>query len=282
MSSARITSVRIHSARRAKELLRWAWVIWQRDGVYRSRQPSLGGDAVVLAIYRRVNAATLRLFLAQAGSAVGEVRLWALDEPHPDLAPWTLGSGPGMKFELLNALLEKSDPMPRAPIVIVDDDVVFRRGDLTGLLRTMERAGFGLAQPAHSLISLATYSFNRVRPLTRARLTTFVEIGPLFVVAPECRHEVLPFPPDFGMGWGLELEWVRRMDHCPLGVVDASTVVHLVRPNVSYRVAEEDERLHDMLEAAGMRTIEEAQRELGVWRRWQRAPPWPVNRLRAG
>jgi hypothetical protein len=277
MSLRRLIAARGRLVRHGRRVLRQAWLTWQRDRVYRGSKPSLCGDAVVLAVYRRVNAATLKLLLSQAGPAVGDVRLWALDDAHPDLVEWTVGSGPGMKFELLNKLLDVSEIPTGVAIVVVDDDVVFRRGNLAVLLRTMARAGFGLAQPAHSRISLATYSFNKVHLFARARRTTFVEIGPLFVVAPKCRNEFLPFPAEFGMGWGLELEWARRMDHCPLGVVDAATVVHLVPPNAFYRVAQEDERLHELLYAAGKRTIADAQRELGVWRRWQRDPPWATG-----
>ncbi len=60
------------------------------------------------------------------------------------------------------------------------------------------------------------------------RLTTFVESGPLVAVAPKWVERVTPLPVWRGMGWGLELEWIDlQAEGCRLGIVDATTVVHL-------------------------------------------------------
>ena len=69
-------------------------------------------------------------------------------------------------------------------LVVADDDLVFTRGSLVSLLDVCRRAGFDLAQPARSDDNRmhefnVAHEITRARNLSRARLTTFVEIGPL-------------------------------------------------------------------------------------------------------
>jgi hypothetical protein len=232
-------------------------------------------SAIVVSIYRARNAGVLATMLEPAQRAGWEIRLWALDEPDARLAPLTRGSGAGTKFELLNELLAADPPPEDAWLFVADDDVVFGERGLVDFGATAERAGFGLAQPAHRLRSNISHRITWARPLSRARLTTFVEIGPVFAVAPGWRSRVAPFPEGIGMGWGLELEWTKlRDDGCRLGIVDEARMTHLSPVAEGYGFQAEAEKLARLLEERGVPRWRGVRNTLATWRPWQRTPPW--------
>jgi hypothetical protein len=139
----------------------------------------------------------------------------------------------------------------------------------------MRRAGLGLAQPAHEQDSHASHKFTKVAEGSNVRLTTFVEIGPVFAVSPAWREAVLPFPPDVGMGWGIELGWSRLADRgCRLGIVDAVRLRHHVKPGTDYDVAAAMAEMRERFDAHGVGSWPEVQRTLATWRRWRPRPPW--------
>jgi hypothetical protein len=133
------------------------------------------------------------------------------------------------KFENLNALLAGHDLDAYDWIVAVDDDVVLPRGFLDRFLAQAERAGLRLAQPAHRLTSHAAWPVTRRRPASLVRETAFVEIGPVTAFHRETFGVLLPFP-DLRMGWGLDVHWaaVAREHGWPIGVVDATPILHTV------------------------------------------------------
>lgn len=233
--------------------------------------------AMLLSIYRRANAPILAELLRPALAAGWRVRLWALDDVEPRLEEWTIGSGPGAKFDLLNGLLQEA---AEGALVVADDDVAFGRTSVVAFADLAARAGFGISQPAHAFRSHRSHRVTLRRPLSRARLTTFVEIGPLFAVSAEWRARVAPFPDGIGMGWGLELSWMDLQDEgCRLGIVDAVPMRHLSPVGGAYVPQAESERLAGLLAergVAGARELRwrELQRTLATWRPWQSAPPW--------
>lgn len=225
-------------------------------------------SAVVVGVYRSRNAAVLDEVLAPAREAGFEIRLWALDDAERRLDPWTLGSGAGGKFALVNRLRAAGDLGDRA-LVVADDDFRFARGTIVDFLSIARRCGFDLAQPAHDRRSFATYPITRAKPFTLARETTFVEIGPLFAVSPPWLSRVTPFP-EVGMGWGLELEWVQlQREGCRLGIVDETRIRHLAPVAEGYDAAAEREREREKLEELGVASYAEVQNTL---RRWLRRP----------
>jgi hypothetical protein len=114
-----------------------------------------------------------------------------------------------------------------------------------------------------------------MRPLSRARLTTFVEIGPIFAVSPGWRDQVVPFPEDVGMGWGLDLRWMDLAEEgCRLGIVDSTPVRHLSPYATAYAPENEIERLERLLEARGAPGWKGLRRTLATWRPWRARPPW--------
>ena len=110
------------------------------------------------------------------------------------------GSGQG-KFQNLNRALRRA---PEADwTLVVDDDVVLPRRFLDRFLGVCEATNLQLAQPAQTRRSHAAWRVTRRRPLSLARRTRFVEIGPVTAFAAAPARELLPFP-DVRFGWGLD------------------------------------------------------------------------------
>lgn len=238
-------------------------------------------DVLVIGVYRARNARVVADLVGPVVGAGGDVRLWALDAPAPEVAALTRGSGPGPKFRLLNRLVGPVDAGSAAWIVVIDDDVRFVGAGLADFLAVADRAGLDLAQPAHTERSFRTNPLVLRRPLAIARRTTFVEIGPVFAVRRPAAASVVPFPEEHEMGWGLELEWWdlgRR--GARLGIVDAVPVRHLTAAGAAYERAAEQARLDDALRARGLGGLGDAQHTTAVWWPWRSAPPWGAGALR--
>jgi hypothetical protein len=232
------------------------------------------GSDLIVGIYRRRNAAHVRRLIEPALAAGWQSAWWALDQTDPSLADITVGEGPGLKLPLLNETLDR---FGRAATwtVVSDDDVRFTRGDVVRFVRRADRAGFDLAQPARARGTELSHGITVAPRFSRARETTFVESGPLWAVGPRLRDRVLPFPPERGMGWGVEIDWYDlRAEGCRLGVVDDAQVEHLGERAEAYDDREIRRRLLDELEAHGHPRWAGMRETLAVWRPWQRMPPW--------
>ena len=233
--------------------------------------------ALVVGIYRRRHAEAFAKRLRRGAPREWPVALWALDEPHRALDAVTVGSGPGQKFDLVNEILARHPRPERHHVLVVDDDILFGPDALLRLVRIGERAEFDLWQAAHARGSHLSHEITRRRLAATARETTFVEIGPVFVVAAQAAGSFLPFPGGMGMGWGLEVVWRRARDHGRrLGIVDAVTIHHPDVPNTTYpqRIEAEERRLRALLADADLADLEDAQETLGTWPLWRRRPPW--------
>jgi glycosyltransferase involved in cell wall biosynthesis len=257
-----------------------AWVtrvLGDRVAGLRRRPPPRA--VLLLCIYRRHHAPTVVPLATHALDRGWEVRLWALDEPAPALASVTVGHGPGAKFPLLNGMLHEDDPVRFDWVVVADDDLAFGRRTLTDLLVTAEAAGLDLVQPAHTERSHRELEFTVRRPFSVARHTSFVEIGPLFAVRRPWTAHVLPFPPAYTMGWGLELEWSDLSGSgMRLGIVDGVPIRHLSPVGKGYAKDDERARLRALLDARGLDSVLDVQRVEGTWRPWQARPAWPAPR----
>ncbi|MFA5882546.1 MAG: glycosyltransferase [Acidimicrobiia bacterium] len=232
-------------------------------------------SVLVLCIYRARNAALVAALVDEAASRGWDARLWALDASEPTLAEWTVGAGSGAKFPLLNGLLHEIDLDGYDWVVVADDDFAFDHGSLADVLAVAEAAGLDLVQPAHTERSYRDNEIGVRRPLSVARRTTFVEIGPVFAVRRPWSGQVLPFPADHTMGWGLELEWFdleRR--GARLGIVDAVPLRHLHPVGRGYAKQDELDRLRARLRERGFESLADVQRTVGTWRPWQPRPPW--------
>ncbi len=234
---------------------------------------ALPGPVLFLLVYRHANAARVQDLLKQLGPGA-DVRLWALDQVSEDLRPFTIGCGAGGRFDNLNALVEARAVRPGSWLVVADDDVLFVKGDVGRLLQLMGLAGLSLAQPGHSLLGWWTQPIALARPFAIAGDTNHVEIGPLFAADWAFAQEILPFPRNAGMGWGIEAGWYeRKRGRYRIGVIDACRIVHLGR-GYGYASGVEDDRMAERLHAAGITSPWQLQTVNRRWWRWQRRPPW--------
>lgn len=229
---------------------------------------------LLLGVYSASNAGRVADVVQPARQDGWEVRLHALDEPHTALADVTRSAGRGARLENLNAALAEGDGLPRW-VVLCDDDVQFVRGDVVRLVAECAAAGFGLAQPAHAPGSHVSHPHTRQAPRSRSRVVTYVEAGPVAVVAPAWSQRVLPLPAWRGMGWGLELEWMDLVaEGCVLGVVDRVTYLHLEPVGGTYDEQVERAQMAADLAARGIDDLARAQATIATWRPWRRRPPW--------
>jgi GT2 family glycosyltransferase len=150
----------------------------------------------------------------------------------------TAGAPGAGKFQNLNALL--GDEVPDADwLIVCDDDVVLPPHFLDRFLTAAQRANLKLAQPAHRLHSHTGWRVTRRKLGATVRETNFVEIGPLTAFRRETFGVLVPFP-DVKMGWGLDVHWsaLAAQHGWPIGVVDATPILHLNPAAESYPRAE--------------------------------------------
>jgi hypothetical protein len=123
--------------------------------------------------------------------------------------------------------------------VVSDDDVLLPHSGLAPLVALCRGLAFDIAQPAHRADSYYGYRFTRRRPGVLARVTAFVEIGPIVVFSPKARLLVMPFP-EQGMGWGTSQQWhdLRNVG-MRLGIVDSIPLLHLCVPFGRYDATSE-------------------------------------------
>jgi hypothetical protein len=151
--------------------------------------------------------------------------------PDPELAGLTAATGlDGGKFENLNVLLAEAPERRPDWTLVVDDDLALPADFLDRFLGICEAFALDLAQPAQTLRSHSAWKVTRRRPATLARITRFVEIGPVTAFRREPAAELLPFP-ELRFGWGLDLHWAALALErgWRLGVVDAVPVRHEAR-----------------------------------------------------
>lgn len=235
----------------------------------------------LIGVYRRPNVPYVGELVGVALERGWPTAWWALEVVEPELADVTVGVGQGTRLSLLNELAEH---VPNhGYLVVSDDDVMFTRGNLDSLVALCDRARLDLAQPARSDDNVrfelnVAHAITRARRLSRVRLTTFVETGPLVVVGPRWRDRILPFPEERGMGWGVELDWHELWKGgCVLGIVDDVRIAHLGDPGSEYDAGVEAARIHEELARRRYEGWKDLQRTVGVWRPWTRTPPWLGN-----
>ncbi|MBA3437646.1 MAG: glycosyltransferase [Thermoleophilaceae bacterium] len=137
----------------------------------------------------------------------------------------------GGKFENLNRLLAAAPPLGGYDwLFVVDDDVELAPRFLDRHIALCERLGLDLSQPAQTMRSHAAWRVTRRRPFSLARVTRYVEIGPVTAFTRPVAQALTPFP-ELRFGWGLDNHWgaLAREHGWRLGVVDALPVRHETR-----------------------------------------------------
>ena len=228
-----------------------------------------------MSVYRYDNAPVLNRIVQEAKNNRWDVSLWALDQAHPSLARYSVGAGRSPKFPLLNRLIREKDLSQFDWVVVTDDDVAFDTGSLAAFLWTAEKAGLALAQPAHASGSFSNHEITLWKPHTMARLTTFVEIGPLFAIRRDYFGKLLPFPERSGMGWGLDVEWSDlQSSGARLGIVDWVTLRHLRPAATNYDTTQEEKHLREALQVRGHEYVSQFHRTIATWHEWESRPSW--------
>ncbi len=175
------------------------------------------------------------------------------DEGPPELASVTtsLVAPPRPKFELLNGLLRPGELEAYDYVLVCDDDVRVGEGFVDRYLDLVERHDLALAQPARTHDSYIDHPFVERMDGLDARLTRFVEIGPLFSIRRDALGLILPFDEASPMGWGYDFVWPVAMEAAGLrmGIVDATPVAHdLRRPAAFYNLAAEQQVMKAFLD----------------------------------
>lgn len=113
-------------------------------------------------------------------------------------------------------------------VLICDDDVELPAVFLDRYLAIVDRFHFDLAQPAR--IGKVDHEVTKQQPTCVARLTSFVEVGPV-VSFGHLTQGVFPLDEACAMGWGLDLAWSARAPAAGwrLGIVDATPIGHRLR-----------------------------------------------------
>ena len=181
----------------------------------------------------------------------------------------TREAGTAGKFNNLDVLLAEYPAHEHDWLVVLDDDVALPPRFLDHFLVVCERFGFTLAQPAHRRRSHAAWPITRRHPDV-ARLTRFVEIGPVTAFHHAAFEVLLPFP-DLRMGWGLDAHWaaVARENGWRAGIVDATPIRHGVRRTATgYRHADAVAEGRAFLERRPHLSARELQETLATYRSW--------------
>jgi predicted O-methyltransferase YrrM len=159
-----------------------------------------------------------------------EIHLWALQSVLPRVAQFTRGTGQLGKAQALNRLLPYAS---NADLVLfIDDDVRLGPRFISTYLSIVTALGASVAQPALTANSHYSHSITLQRPGRWARLTNFVESGPVVSMTREFLDLVTPFPESSRMGWGLDVQWsaIAQAHGFRMAIVDACPVEHTFRP----------------------------------------------------
>jgi len=155
---------------------------------------------------------------------------------------------PTPKFELINGLLSDLDRFDF--LLVVDDDVTLPRGFVDAFLSYVTKSRFALCQPARTADSYIDHLITTRMPGIDARLTRFVEIGPVFCIHRAAFDILLPFDMRSPMGWGFDLVWPALIERNGLrmGIVDATPVGHTMRKTLTnYSRTTVQDQMDDLL-----------------------------------
>jgi GT2 family glycosyltransferase len=232
---------------------------WQLARVRRAARRLGPRRVLVLSVVREHNRATYERAVENLRSSRA-CEVVALER-----APGDAG-----KFANLNLLAEQAMLDAFDWLVVMDDDVELPPAFLDPFIQLAERFGLVLAAPAHRMRSHAGWPLTRRQWGSVVRETAFIEIGPITALARETFADLLPFPREAGMGWGLDAHWawLARERGWRVGIVDLLAVAHLSAPAASAYAREEAvTAARAFLAEHPYLPVSESQRTLAVHRR---------------
>lgn len=132
------------------------------------------------------------------------------------------------KFDNINAALEGFDLDKYDWLIVTDDDITTPAGLLDECLALAARGDLKIFQPAHRFHSYTTFKLTHRQWNRLARVTHFVESGPLTGFHRDMVARLVPFP-SMRWGWGLDVYWseIARARGWNVGIIDAVPIRHL-------------------------------------------------------
>jgi GT2 family glycosyltransferase len=236
--------------------VRGGWQLWRARRAARRLGPR---RVLVLSVVREANRPTYE-------RALENLR----DSRACEVVALERAPGEAAKFANLNLLAERAMLDAFDWIVVMDDDVELPAAFLDPFIHLAERFGLVLAAPAHRMRSHAGWPLTRRRWGSVVRETAFVEIGPLTALARATFADLLPFPAEAGMGWGLDAHWswLARERGWRVGIVDLLPIAHRGAPAASAYAREEAvAAARAFLAEHPYLPVRESQRTLAVHRR---------------
>jgi hypothetical protein len=151
---------------------------------------------------------------------------WYVPPPAENLAEIYCSGGFNKFGGFLEFWKQRPNPWPWRYVVLLDDDVYLRPGDLSRLFEMSERHGTYLAQPALNWLTYTTINVLVRNPACVMRRVNFVEaMAPCFSMA---ALEELIHTFDWSRStWGIDVSWAYlSRDRQPLHVLDAVSMDH--------------------------------------------------------
>jgi hypothetical protein len=161
----------------------------------------------------------------------------------------TIKMGNRGKFDNINVALQGIDVRKYDWLIISDDDITTPAGLLDECLHVAARSDLKIFQPAHRFHSYTTFTLTQRQWNRLARVTHFVESGPLTGFHRDMVVKLIPFP-SMRWAWGLDVYWseMARQENWNIGIIDAVPIRHL-RPIAGsygfYTAMEEGRRFLD-------------------------------------
>jgi hypothetical protein len=211
--------------------------------------------------------------------SLGSSRSWQIEQrwisigsapKTPEQGAVTVRTEQGLvpKFVLLNEELTKVDLGAYEYVVITDDDIQLPDGFVDQFLGITRRLGLALSQPARTESSYIDHPIVTRQRGAQARVTQFVEIGPVFCIHHTAFPWLFPFDPISPMGWGYENVWSFRMraHGLKMGIIDACPVEHRMRPPLAnYGWSKADAQRTELLRKEPHHPLDECYRVLQVF-----------------
>ena len=155
------------------------------------------------------------------------------EAPSEDVGAVTVLKSAAMlpKVALINRLLSGVALQKYDYLVLCDDDIILPDDFLDTFLGLQEEHDFAAAQPARTHNSYIDHPFVEQLDGVRARVTRFVEIGPLVSFRRDIVPSIIPLDEATPMGWGFDfvLPCVAERQGLRIGIIDGTPVDHSLR-----------------------------------------------------
>ncbi|MCF8011059.1 MAG: glycosyltransferase family 4 protein [Clostridiales bacterium] len=166
------------------------------------------------------------------------------------------------KYTMLNMLLRDENLDDYDFIITCDDDITLPPSFIDTFLGLEQKYDFALAQPARTHNSYIDHAIVEKLDGLKARVSRFIESGPLVCYRYDAWALLLPFDEDVSpMGWGYDFIWPYLIEQAGMrsGIIDAAAVEHSMRkPVANYDYEEAKKQMEDCLSQNPYYSIEDA------------------------